>query len=46
MKVPVLRILPALRSYLDSIGSPLRLNRPEELLRAFDMYCDYAKKKN
>lgn len=46
MKVPVIRILPALRSFLNAKGSELRLNRPEELIRAFNWYCKERKKLN
>jgi hypothetical protein len=44
--VSVIRLLPALRSFLASRNSGLRLNRPEELIRAFNWYCEVIKKLN
>lgn len=41
--VPVIPMMRILRQYCDYHRLPFRLNRPEELTRAFEHYCNTAK---
>jgi len=46
LKVPTIPMLKILKSYKEAHNIPLRLNRLEELIRCFKMYCDQNKKLN